>query len=184
MSDANRLSLSYSLVSCLLAQEGFLLTPERLRSALSDRTRMLIFCNPSNPTGAVHSKVCVRSRRAGGCELLSSRPNSAEPGQLSFNLLPQSCFFTAPLLAREAMREGPAGLDLLSRVLLGFLLSFFLFVFSVDFSSLFLLFSSLLSYLLLFACWLDFRSICFLLHSVGSRLLPSLYCTRNKRMSI
>ncbi|CAM9688755.1 unnamed protein product, partial [Sphacelaria rigidula] len=37
-------------------QEGFLLTPERLRSALSDRTRMLIFCNPSNPTGAVHSK--------------------------------------------------------------------------------------------------------------------------------
>nr|AIT70213.1 aspartate aminotransferase [Sargassum integerrimum] len=37
-------------------EEGFLLTAEKLRGVLTDRTRMLIFCNPSNPTGAVHSK--------------------------------------------------------------------------------------------------------------------------------
>nr|AIT70231.1 aspartate aminotransferase [Saccharina sculpera] len=37
-------------------EEEFLLTAEKLRGALTDRTRMLIFCNPSNPTGAVHSK--------------------------------------------------------------------------------------------------------------------------------
>ncbi|CAM9578139.1 unnamed protein product [Ascophyllum nodosum] len=37
-------------------EENFLLTAEKLRGALTDRTRMLIFCNPSNPTGAVHSK--------------------------------------------------------------------------------------------------------------------------------
>nr|AIT70240.1 aspartate aminotransferase [Petalonia fascia] len=37
-------------------EEEFLLTAEKLRGALTDKTRMLIFCNPSNPTGAVHSK--------------------------------------------------------------------------------------------------------------------------------
>nr|AIT70205.1 aspartate aminotransferase [Undaria pinnatifida] len=37
-------------------EEDFLLTPETLRAGLTDRTRMLIFCNPCNPTGAVHSK--------------------------------------------------------------------------------------------------------------------------------
>ncbi|CAM9285261.1 unnamed protein product [Ectocarpus sp. 12 AP-2014] len=37
-------------------EEDFLLTAEKLRGALTDKTRMLIFCNPSNPTGAVHSK--------------------------------------------------------------------------------------------------------------------------------
>ncbi|CAM9860766.1 unnamed protein product [Pylaiella littoralis] len=37
-------------------EEEYLLTAEKLRTALTDKTRMLIFCNPSNPTGAVHSK--------------------------------------------------------------------------------------------------------------------------------
>ncbi|CAM9944576.1 unnamed protein product, partial [Phaeothamnion confervicola] len=36
--------------------EGYLLSPEGLAAAITPRTRMLIFCNPSNPTGAVHSK--------------------------------------------------------------------------------------------------------------------------------
>lgn len=44
-------------------QEGFLLTAEKLRGVLTDRTRMLIFCNPSNPTGAVHSKVREQTMR-------------------------------------------------------------------------------------------------------------------------
>ena len=43
----------------LFLQEEFLLTPEKLKAALTDKTRMLIFCNPSNPTGAVHSKVGI-----------------------------------------------------------------------------------------------------------------------------
>mmetsp|Transcript_11193 Transcript_11193/g.17949 ORF Transcript_11193/g.17949 Transcript_11193/m.17949 type:complete len:457 (+) Transcript_11193:101-1471(+) len=38
------------------AEEEYLLTPEKLRAALTPRTRMIIFCNPSNPTGAVHEK--------------------------------------------------------------------------------------------------------------------------------
>jgi aspartate/glutamate/aspartate-prephenate aminotransferase len=37
------------------AEDGYLLSPEALRAAITPRTRMLIFCNPSNPTGAVHS---------------------------------------------------------------------------------------------------------------------------------
>ena len=37
-------------------EDGYLLTAEALRGALTDKTRLLIFCNPSNPTGGVHSK--------------------------------------------------------------------------------------------------------------------------------
>ena len=41
------------------AEEGFLLTPKSLRRALEDNphVRLLIFCNPSNPTGGVHDAV-------------------------------------------------------------------------------------------------------------------------------
>ncbi|CAM9638269.1 unnamed protein product, partial [Discosporangium mesarthrocarpum] len=42
-------------------EDDYLLTPSLLRGALSPRTRMLIFCNPSNPTGAVHSKELCES---------------------------------------------------------------------------------------------------------------------------
>jgi hypothetical protein len=38
------------------AEEGFRLTPDRLRLALSPRSRLLILCTPSNPTGAVYSR--------------------------------------------------------------------------------------------------------------------------------
>jgi aspartate aminotransferase len=34
---------------------GFRLSPEQLRAAITPRTRALILCTPSNPTGAVHS---------------------------------------------------------------------------------------------------------------------------------
>jgi len=42
----------------LLAQEdnGFKLQPQELESAITDRTRVVILCNPSNPTGIVYSK--------------------------------------------------------------------------------------------------------------------------------
>jgi aspartate aminotransferase len=36
-------------------EEGFKLTPERLRGALTERTRALFLCTPNNPTGAAYS---------------------------------------------------------------------------------------------------------------------------------
>jgi aspartate aminotransferase len=35
---------------------GFKITPEQLKSAITDRTKMLVLTTPSNPTGAVYSK--------------------------------------------------------------------------------------------------------------------------------
>jgi len=40
-------------------EDGYLITPEGLRECLEehgDRARLLVLCNPSNPTGGVHSK--------------------------------------------------------------------------------------------------------------------------------
>ncbi len=37
-------------------EQGFKMTPEQLEKAIPPRTRMLILCSPSNPTGAVYSK--------------------------------------------------------------------------------------------------------------------------------
>lgn len=36
--------------------DGFLLTPDRLRAALTPKSRLLILCSPSNPTGAVYPR--------------------------------------------------------------------------------------------------------------------------------
>lgn len=36
--------------------QDFKITPEQLRAAITDRTRMLLLCSPSNPTGSVYSK--------------------------------------------------------------------------------------------------------------------------------
>ncbi len=38
------------------AQDGYLVDPERLQAAITPRTRLLILCSPSNPTGAVYSQ--------------------------------------------------------------------------------------------------------------------------------
>lgn len=35
---------------------GFKLTPKLLENSISDKTKLLILCNPCNPTGAVHTK--------------------------------------------------------------------------------------------------------------------------------
>ena len=37
-------------------QSGFTLTPEQLEAAITPKTRALILCSPSNPTGSVYSK--------------------------------------------------------------------------------------------------------------------------------
>lgn len=42
-------------------EEGYILQPEALRAALSANTRMLILCNPSNPTGAVHDRQALEA---------------------------------------------------------------------------------------------------------------------------
>ncbi|MDO5308278.1 MAG: pyridoxal phosphate-dependent aminotransferase [Planctomycetia bacterium] len=36
--------------------DGFKLTPEQLRNACTPRTRMLLLCNPSNPTGSCYTR--------------------------------------------------------------------------------------------------------------------------------
>lgn len=37
-------------------KEGFKITPEQLRAAITDRTKAIILCSPSNPTGAVYTR--------------------------------------------------------------------------------------------------------------------------------
>ena len=37
-------------------EQGFKMTPEQLEKAITPRTRMLILCSPSNPSGAVYSQ--------------------------------------------------------------------------------------------------------------------------------
>lgn len=37
-------------------KDGFKIKPEKLKEAISSRTKLLILCNPSNPTGALYSK--------------------------------------------------------------------------------------------------------------------------------
>lgn len=44
--------------------EGFLLTPGALEAALTPRSRMLILCTPSNPTGAVYPKAALEALAA------------------------------------------------------------------------------------------------------------------------
>lgn len=36
--------------------QDFKITPEQLRAAITERTRMLLLCSPSNPTGSVYTK--------------------------------------------------------------------------------------------------------------------------------
>lgn len=37
-------------------EQNFKITPEQLRAAITERTRMVLLCSPSNPTGAVYSR--------------------------------------------------------------------------------------------------------------------------------
>lgn len=37
-------------------EEDFKITPERLEAAITERTRMVLICSPSNPTGSVYSR--------------------------------------------------------------------------------------------------------------------------------
>lgn len=46
------------------AEEGHLLTPAALRAAIGERTRAIILCSPSNPTGAAYSEAQLRGLAA------------------------------------------------------------------------------------------------------------------------
>jgi len=50
------LSGAESVVVNTTADEGFLMTPEKLRGAITARSRLLILCSPSNPSGAVYPR--------------------------------------------------------------------------------------------------------------------------------
>ena len=43
------------------SSQGFLMTAEQLRSALTEKSRLLILCSPSNPSGAVYSEEQLRA---------------------------------------------------------------------------------------------------------------------------
>ena len=42
---------------------GFKITPEQLKESISSKTKVLLFCNPNNPTGTVYHKEEVRVSR-------------------------------------------------------------------------------------------------------------------------
>lgn len=49
-----RLAGATPVVLSCPAKDGFLLTPEQLEKSLTPKSRLLILCSPSNPTGAVY----------------------------------------------------------------------------------------------------------------------------------
>ena len=50
------LSGAECVVAETTADEGFLLTPEKLRACITEKSRLLILCSPSNPSGAVYPR--------------------------------------------------------------------------------------------------------------------------------
>lgn len=46
------------IVPCSMA-DGFLITPELLEASLTERSRLLILCTPSNPTGAMYHPLSI-----------------------------------------------------------------------------------------------------------------------------
>ena len=59
--DMVRLAGGNPVVVETTADEGFLMTPEDLRAAITKRTRALILNSPSNPTGAVYDRARLES---------------------------------------------------------------------------------------------------------------------------
>lgn len=58
------------LVECR-AEDGYAIDPARVRAALTPRTRAIVLCSPSNPTGAVQRAAAVRELCALGLPILS-----------------------------------------------------------------------------------------------------------------
>lgn len=56
-----RLAGAEPVVVPTTADEGFLLTPDKLRAAVTPNSRLLVLCSPSNPSGAVYSLEALRA---------------------------------------------------------------------------------------------------------------------------
>jgi aspartate/glutamate/aspartate-prephenate aminotransferase len=56
-----RLAGAEPVVVQTTVQDGFLLSAETLRKSLTPKSRLLILCSPSNPSGAVYSEEALRS---------------------------------------------------------------------------------------------------------------------------
>lgn len=52
-------------------EQNFKITPEQLEEAITDKTKMLILCSPSNPTGSVYSKEELK----GLADVIAKHPN-------------------------------------------------------------------------------------------------------------
>ncbi|MDD2960559.1 MAG: pyridoxal phosphate-dependent aminotransferase [Muribaculaceae bacterium] len=52
-------------------EQNFKITPQQLEAAITDKTKMIILCSPSNPTGSVYSK----SELEGLANVLAKYPN-------------------------------------------------------------------------------------------------------------
>jgi len=51
-------------------ESGYLITPEQLELAITDKSRMLILCSPSNPSGAVYSRDTLEKI----CKIVTKHP--------------------------------------------------------------------------------------------------------------
>ena len=51
-------------------KSNFLITPEQLEKAITPKSRMLILCSPSNPSGAVYSRETLEKI----CEIVTKHP--------------------------------------------------------------------------------------------------------------
>ncbi len=51
-----RLAGAEAVVLPSTAEDGFLVSAEQLKAALTERSRLLILCTPSNPSGAVYPR--------------------------------------------------------------------------------------------------------------------------------
>lgn len=66
-----RLAEGESIVVRTSFENDFRLTPEQLEAAITDKTRLLILCSPSNPTGSCYSKADM----AGLADVLRKYPD-------------------------------------------------------------------------------------------------------------
>ena len=54
-----RLAGAEAVVVPTTADDGFLMTAQQLEASLTERSRLLILCTPSNPSGAVYPRYVV-----------------------------------------------------------------------------------------------------------------------------
>ncbi len=78
------------------ASEGYMLTAQQLRSALTPRSRLLILCTPSNPTGAVYTLERLQVTPSDGKEsILIGTCWSTSPPQLQHHTHDSACAIRA-----------------------------------------------------------------------------------------